>query len=365
MPSLGDNILNLNRLRQMRDSVVVNISESMRLKVIAPSGSNPGELRALTYVPLGLPPGAPLVVVLHGCAQNAAGYDYGSGWSTLAERHGFALLFPEQQRANNGSLCFNWFQREDITAGHGEVESIRQLTEQVVAAHGIDRHRVFITGLSAGGAMTGAMLATSPDLYAGGGIIAGLPYGAASNMMEAMSAMHQPTARSADAWGDLVRAATPHRGPRPSVQVWHGSADETVRVGNADQLVAQWRDVLDLPERPDLDETRDGAGHQAWLRAGRPALERWTVPGMGHGTPIRVGGDDADEAVGSAGPFMLAGDVASTWHLARSWGLLTQASRPAVAKSAAKLLDRAPVLSALPGPGVLLEKAMKATGLIK
>ena len=365
LPSLGENILNLNRLRQMRDSAMVNIAESMRLKVIAPSGSNPGELRALTYVPPGLPPGAPLVVVLHGCTQNAAGYDYGSGWSTLAERHGFALLFPEQQRANNGNLCFNWFNREDVTAGHGEVESIRQLTEQVIAAHGIDRRRVFITGLSAGGAMTAAMLATAPDLYAGGGIIAGLPYGAASNMMEAMSAMHQPRARSASAWGGLVRAATPFRGPWPAVQVWQGSADETVSAANADQLTAQWRDVLGLPERPDVTETRDGAQHLVWLRGTHPVLDVWTVPGMGHGTPIVVGGDDADVSVGAAGAFMLAGAVASTWHLARSWGLLTQAPRPVSAKPAAKRAAIAPALAAVPGPGALLQKAMKAAGLIE
>jgi poly(hydroxyalkanoate) depolymerase family esterase len=365
LPSLGENILNLSHMRQARERAVVDSVESARLKDLAPSGSNPGELRALTYVPPGLPPGAPLVVVLHGCAQSAAAYDYGSGWSTLAERHGFALLFPEQQRANNGSVCFNWFNREDVTAGHGEVLSIGQLTEQMIALHGIDRRRVFITGLSAGGAMVAAMLATSPELYAGGGIIAGLPFGAASGMMEALSAMHQPRSQPAAKWGDLVRAASPHEGPWPSVQIWHGTADDTVSFGNSDQLVAQWRDVLELPERPDLDETRDGAGHQAWLRAGHPVLERWTMPGMGHGTPIAVGGDDADRAVGSAGPYMLPGDIASTWHLARSWGLLTQASRPASAKPTAARPPIAPVLTAVPGPAALFETAMKAVGLLK
>ncbi len=110
---------------------------------------------------------------------------------------------------------------------------------------------------------------------------------------------------------------------------------------------------------------RDGAEHRAWLRAGYPALELWTVPGMGHGTPIVVGGDDADVAVGSAGPFMLAGEVASTWHLARSWGLLTQASRSAGAMPAAKRAPIAPALAAVPGPGALFQKAMKAAGLIE
>ena len=117
-----------------------------------------------------------------------------------------------------------------------------------------------------------------------------------------------------------------------------------------------------MPERPDAEETRDGAGHRTWLRGGHPALEQWTVPGMGHGTPIAPGAGDADRAVGSPGPYMLAGDIASTWHLARSWGLLTQASRPATATPRAAIPA---VLAAVPGPGALLEKAMKAAGLLK
>src|ERR1700712_3848989 len=80
-----------------------------RLEEVAEFGDNPGALRMLRYVPPGLPPGAPLVVVLHGCTQTASGYDRGTGWSVLAQRHGFAVLFPEQARANNHNTCFNWF----------------------------------------------------------------------------------------------------------------------------------------------------------------------------------------------------------------------------------------------------------------
>src|SRR4029453_18745537 len=85
-----------------------------RLSDLAAFGSNPGQLRARTYTPDNLSAGAPLVVVLHGCTQTAADYDYGSGWSSLADRYGFALLFPEQQRSNNSNLCFNWFAPGDL-----------------------------------------------------------------------------------------------------------------------------------------------------------------------------------------------------------------------------------------------------------
>ena len=101
--------------------------------------------------------------MLHGCTQTAADYDQGSGWSQLADRHGFVLLYPEQNRANNANLCFNWFEPGDIARGKGEALSIRQMIGAVAVAHGMDRDRVFVTGLSAGGAMASVMLATYPE----------------------------------------------------------------------------------------------------------------------------------------------------------------------------------------------------------
>ena len=364
MPGLADNVLNLSRLRKGREAAMANLAEPLRLTLVAPTGPNPGALRMLSYVPPGLPPGAPLVVVLHGCTQNAAAYDIGSGWSTLAERHGFAVLFPEQQRGNNPSLCFNWFDRGDTTRGQGEVESIRQMVGQMVASHRLDARRVFVTGLSAGGAMTAALLATAPEVFAGGAVIAGLPYGAASGMMDAFTAMSQVKRHDGRAWGDLVRGASPHRGPWPAVQIWHGTADETVRPGNADELLLQWRDVLGLPERADVEETLDGARHQVWRRDGHAVLERWLVPGLGHGTPIAADAADMDRGVGVAGPYMLSAGVSSTWHLARAWGLLTQAARVRSPGAGPKV---APAIIAKPlsAASAVVEKAMRAAGLMR
>ena len=339
---------------------MANLAEPLRLKLVAVKGLNPGDLRMLTYVPPGLPPGAPLVVALHGCTQNAAAYDHGAGWSTLAERHGFAVLFPEQQRGNNPNLCFNWFSAGDITGGQGEAESIRTMIVQMIEADGLDARRVFITGLSAGGAMTAVMLATSPELFAGGAIIAGMPYGSAGSIPEAMSAMSQARRRSAREWGERVRAASAHAGPFPAVQVWQGSTDSTVNPGNADELVRQWGDVHGLPAAPMVDEQIDGARHQAWNGAdGRPLLESWTVPGLGHGTPIATDGPDADHVVGTPGPHMLEASISSTWHLARSWGLLTQPARPRAAASPR------PAAPAKVGPAAIVDRALRAAGLLK
>ena len=164
-------------------------------------GTNPGDLRMLSFVPADPQQAPALVVVLHGCGQTAAGYDLGAGWSTLAKHYGFALLMPEQQRSNNAQGCFNWFNPEDTTRDHGETCSIRQMIARMVRDQGVDRHRIFVTGLSAGGAMTSVMLATYPEVFAAGAVIAGLPYGVASNVREALNGMLQSPSHPAERIG--------------------------------------------------------------------------------------------------------------------------------------------------------------------
>lgn len=282
-------------------------------------GSNPGALRMFTYVPVQPLPKPPLVVVLHGCAQTAASYDLGVGWSTLADRYGFVLLLPQQQLANNPNNCFNWFEPEDAARGSGEALSIRQMITAAIKTHGIDRRRVFVTGLSAGGAMTSAMLSTCPELFAGGAIIAGLPYGTAANVNEAMESMFHVRARSAREWGDLVRAASRHRGPWPRISVWHGTADTVVRPDNADEIVKQWTDVHGLEPAPDLTETVDGHPRQVWRRGGHDIIELYTIAGMAHGAPLATG--PADSHCGIPGAFVLDVGISSSYHIAKFWGL--------------------------------------------
>jgi feruloyl esterase len=292
------------------------------------AGSNPGNLRMFAYVPADAADNPALVVVLHGCTQTASGYDYGAGWSTLADRYGFALLVPEQQRSNNPNGCFNWFLPEDTQRGRGEAASIRQMVETMVREKGIDPGRVFITGLSAGGAMTSVMLACYPEAFAGGAIVAGLPYGAASNVQQAFESMFQCPSRPAREWGGLVRAAAPHDGPWPRVSVWHGSADTTVIPSNAREILKQWADVHGLPIAPSAQETVDGYPRQVWVNgAGEELIESYTIPRMAHGTPLATG--KADFECGAAGPFLLDVGISSSFHIAKFFGLTTAGARPA------------------------------------
>jgi len=192
-----------------------------RLRELAGFGANPGNLRMFAYAPERLPPNAPLVIALHGCTQTADEYDRGTGWSSLADRLGFAVVYPQQQPANNPKSCFSWFLPGDITRGHGEALSINEMVEHAIKTFAADRSKIFVTGLSAGGAMASVMLATYPELFAGGAIIAGLPYGCARNVQQAFEAMFAEEGHTAQALGDRVRAASRYRGPWPKISVWH------------------------------------------------------------------------------------------------------------------------------------------------
>ena len=360
MSRLGATVADLTMLRRLREAAVARPSTSLAdtpLTAIEPTGLNPGRLKMIALVPPGLPRGAPLVVVLHGCLQNAAGFDAGAGWSALARRHGFALLYPEQPHGNNANGCFNWFQPENVTRGHGEVASIAEMIGQMVASHGLDPTRVYVTGLSAGGAMTAAMLATYPELFAGGAIIAGLPFGSATTIAMAFDAMRHVRPRPAAEWGDFIRAASPSAGPRPPVQLWHGAADTVVTAPAMEEAAKQWQDALGLTAAAARD-TIDGIPHAAWTAPdGRVMLETYLLPDVGHGVPLHGGSADLDESVGTPGAYMLEAGIGSTCRIAGSWGLLTQAARPRPAIAPATPTKEPDIITAI------VRGALRAAGV--
>ncbi|SOB78868.1 esterase, PHB depolymerase family [Sphingomonas guangdongensis] len=386
MRKLSDTITRLSALRSA-DTRGGTAGSTSRLTRLDAFGSNPGALQAYTYIPASLGAGAALVVVLHGCTQTAAGYDTGAGWSEMADRHGFALLFPEQQRKNNPNLCFNWFSPEDNRRGSGEALSIREMIEAVAGRHGIDPARIFVTGLSAGGAMSSVMLATYPEVFAGGAIIAGLPYGSASTVPQAFDRMRGTGGPNPAELASLVRNASDHHGPWPTISVWHGSGDATVNPVNAEAILSQWRPLHGVDQGHSRLDVVDGYPRRVWSDgAGREVIEEYSVTGMAHGTPLDTTGVDG---CGKAGAYMLEASISSTRHVCRFWGLaptdtaLTTA-RPAEREGGSRVSELAASpkgldepshsratpsdVAAIPGAsavGKIIEDALRAAGLMR
>ncbi|WP_340643727.1 PHB depolymerase family esterase [Phenylobacterium sp.] len=372
MRTLSDTLMRMSAFREAGADIGTRAG-SDGLTELGGFGGNPGALRALAYVPDDLRRNAPLVVVLHGCTQSAAEYDLGSGWSALAQAAGFGLLFPEQVRTNNFNLCFNWFEPGDTRRGKGEAASIRQMTEAMIVKHGMDRRRIFVTGLSAGGAMASVMLATYPDVFAAGAVIAGLPFGVASSVPEAFDAMRGHGGPDAAALATAIRKASPHKGPWPSVSVWHGSADHTVSASNGEAVVTQWRGVHGLDPDPSHTETVGSHTRRTWRDAeGRSLLEHNLLAGMGHGVPLKP---DGSAGGGVSGAYMLDVGLASTRAIAANWGLIHETEAPLATQ-----LSQAPgaihlpparkstVKSALPkisAIGTVIEDALRKAGLMK
>ena len=290
-----------------------------RLRELTGFGANPGKLRMFVYAPEHLPPDAPLVIALHGCTQTADDYDQGTGWSSLADRFGFAVVYPQQQHANNPRNCFSWFLPHHNARGQGEARSIRQMAEHAIATFAADPRRVFVTGLSAGGAMASVMLATYPEVFAGGAVIAGLPYGCASNVQQAFELMFTEEGHAACTLGDRVRAASKHRGPWPKISVWHGTSDPIVKPSNGEDIIRQWNNVHGLSGSPSCQQLIGGHKRRVWTDgSNNPLVEAFSISGMAHGVPLATAGG---ESCGAAGAFFLDVGISSTHHIARFWRL--------------------------------------------
>jgi poly(hydroxyalkanoate) depolymerase family esterase len=284
------------------------------LQATAAFGPDPGRLRMLTYAPQPtMPPYRPLVVLLHGCGQDAAGFAAASGWMALAKRLRLPLLLPEQASVNHSRRCFRWFQPAHTRRDHGEAGSIASMVRAAIRRFRTDPDRVFIVGLSAGGAMAAALLAAYPDLFAGGAVVAGLPVGAANSTAEALLRMSQPgPALTPGDWAAKVRERAPQgfAGPWPKLSIWHGGADPVVAPENAGLLADQWRALHGLPDTPDQDEQTGPARHRRW----QEAVELWTLPALVHAYPVANGAGEPQN-------FVLNHGLSATEQVARFWRL--------------------------------------------
>lgn len=305
-----------------------------QLQLIQDFGPNPGNLDMYLYAPPGISDGAPVIMALHGCTQTAAQYAQETGWNTLADDYGFYVIYPEQKAANNNTRCFNWFEAGDINRGQGEARSIKAMLDYVAGNYIVDEDKIFVTGFSAGGGMTSVMLASYPELFAGGAILAGLPYKAAIGLLPALTAMNIGVNKTPEQWGELVRAQNPSfAGPWPRVVVFHGAADFTVNVANAPEIIEQWTNLHGTDDHVDVVEYPFD-GNALVTRStyqnteGQAVAMAYIVAGMGHVVAVDPG--TATGQGGAIGAYALDVNLYSSYRALEFWGLLEMVSGKAV-----------------------------------
>lgn len=293
------------------------------LEEVGDFGADPGSLNMYVYRPATLSANPAVVVALHGCSQSAQIYADNAGLTEFADRHGFLLVFPEQTSTNNSSKCFNWFQPTDTRRGQGEAASIRQMVAHAGSAYGADPERVYVTGLSAGGAMTSVMLAAYPDVFKAGAVVAGIPYACADDVVSAYSCMNPGVDRTPSAWAQGVRDAHPgYGGPWPRVAIWQGDNDPTVAKKNADELRDQWTAVHGLDQSPDRTSTigPNSTRREQYLGTDTStAVEVNRVPSIAHGTPVDPG--TGAEQCGATGTANFIDSICSSHWITGFFGL--------------------------------------------
>ena len=318
--------------------------QAVALERVVEFGENPGQLDMYLHRPDNFEAALPLVVALHGCRQTAEDFDNETGLLALAEETPFVLLLP-QQRAGNMSLgCFRWYDPNDNRPGHGESASIRAMIDAAIDRHAADPKRVFVFGLSAGGAMTSVLLANYPDRFAGGAVIAATPFDCNRptgwfdwvwywlNMnpfaLDGADASYacgirggSTTDRSAAEWGTFVRSvagSTPETWP--SVSIWQGDSDGTVDPDNLHELVEQWTNVHGIDAVADTTETFGRATRKIYRDAAENArVETWSIAGFPHAVPIDPDGDPV--TCGVQADFMVDANLCAVRRIAAFWQL--------------------------------------------
>lgn len=242
------------------------------------------------YIPSGYKDEAlPLIVMLHGCTQNADDFAAGTGMNAVAEERNCLVVYPVQTKNANGSQCWNWFQPGDQRRDRGEPSILADITREIARTYKIDTGRIYVAGLSAGGAMALVLAASYPELYAAVGVHSGLPYAVAHDLPTAFAAMkhHKPKAGKHHPQAMQPKEPAPLGKPVPAI-VFHGDADGTVHPVNGDHVLAQCVPAVG-DKNASVDVQRGESPHgRSYTRTvvrdgqGKLVAEKWTVHGAGH-----------------------------------------------------------------------------------
>jgi feruloyl esterase len=290
-------------------------------------GNNPGNLKMFIHTNSKKDTSKlPLVIVLHGCGQNAKDVSELTGWNKLADLNNFVVLYPQQKLLNNPNLCFNWFYNHDIEKNQGEGESIFQMISYAKKHYSVDSNRIYITGLSAGAAMSVVLTATHPELFKAGAIFAGGAYKMATNPMDGIKAMLGKKYIPKEKLVEEVKKQNPKfKGQYPALIVYQGLNDPIVNYKSASLLINQWTGINKSDTIPDKTE-RSFMGIKDITRTeysdtmGRTTVIFYEVNDLGHRLMIKPGKKENEG--GQTGMFGVNKGFHSTYQTAKEFGIL-------------------------------------------
>ena len=256
-------------------------------------GDNPGGAQMYVYVPDTRPANPAIVVALHGCGGSGPGFYSGSEFASLADRYGFIVIYPSaEQQAGFGKCWDTWSDGAKVRGGGSDPVSLASMVAYTEQTYHGDPNRVYVTGSSSGGMMTDEMLALYPDVFKAGAAYMGVPFDCFANAADYPPGTSKCTGgnmvRTPQQWGDEVRAAYPgYTGPRPPIQLWHGTADTLVPYQLLQEDIKQWTNVFGLSQTPTSTDTPQSG----WTRSrfadssGKVDVEAYSIQGAGHVLP--------------------------------------------------------------------------------
>jgi acetylxylan esterase len=244
----------------------VSTAGAASLQQVTSFGNNPTNAKMYLYVPDRVASSPAILVAVHYCTGTANAYFTGTGYRGLADQHGFIVIYPEAPDGNT-DRCWNVNSDASLKhGGNGDSAGIVSMVGYTVSRYGADANRVYVTGTSSGAMMTNVLLGAYPDVFKAGAAFAGVPYGCfAGNSYWNSACANGQIIRTGQQWGDLVRNAYPgYSGYRPRMQLWHGTADETLNFNNFGEAIKQWTNVLGVSETPTT--TEQNQPRQGWTR---------------------------------------------------------------------------------------------------
>ncbi|WP_433553524.1 extracellular catalytic domain type 1 short-chain-length polyhydroxyalkanoate depolymerase [Micromonospora zamorensis] len=256
-------------------------------------GDNPGRMRMHVYVPDNRPARPAVVVAMHGCGGSGPGFYSGSEFASQADRYGYIVIYPSAtQQAGFGNCFDTWSDAAKRRGGGSDPVSIISMIGYVQQQYSADPERVYATGSSSGGMMTNHMLALYPDVFKAGAAFMGVPYNCFANAADYPPGSSQCTGgnmnRTPQQWGDAVRQAYPgYSGPRPRVQLWHGTSDTLVPYSLLQETIEQWTNVFGLSQTPTSTDTPQANWNRRRYAdsSGTVQVEAYSIQGAGHSLP--------------------------------------------------------------------------------